>query len=125
MIQIKKYDPVSIAELREVLREAGAKVVALQHKLIQYAVTEGIFIQCDYRALPEVIWASFLGIVYVEMSPGIWRGKPSREVSLNRLRGTRGKDEGAGRMVWHECASITGKRQQEGRCIFLPSVVYC
>jgi AcrR family transcriptional regulator len=58
-------------ELREILREAGAKVVALQHKVVEYAVEEEIFIQCDHRALSEVIWASFLGIVYVERSKNV------------------------------------------------------
>ncbi len=55
-------------ELRKVIHGLGAKVVALQHKIVRYAVEEKIFIQCDYRALAEVIWSSFLGIVYVERS---------------------------------------------------------
>jgi TetR/AcrR family transcriptional regulator len=55
-------------ELRSLLHEAGARVVALQHKIVKYAVAEKIFIQCDYRALSEVIWSLFLGIVYVERS---------------------------------------------------------
>jgi AcrR family transcriptional regulator len=59
------------AELRDILYEWGAKVVALQHKIVEYAVAEKIFIQCDYRALSEVIWSSFLGIVYVERSKNV------------------------------------------------------
>jgi AcrR family transcriptional regulator len=59
------------AELREILHEAGAKVVALQHKIVEYAVAEKVFILCDHRALSEVIWASFLGIVYVERSKNV------------------------------------------------------
>jgi len=54
--------------LRDILHEAGAKAVALQHRIVEYAVSEKIFIECDYRALSEVIWASFLGIVCVERS---------------------------------------------------------
>lgn len=56
------------AVLRDVLHEAGAKVVSFQHKIVQYAISEKIFIQCDYRALSEVIWSMFLGIIYVEKS---------------------------------------------------------
>jgi TetR/AcrR family transcriptional regulator len=55
-------------ELRDILHEAGAKVVALQHKLVAYAVSEGVFIDCDHRALAEVIWSTFLGIAYIEHS---------------------------------------------------------
>ena len=58
-------------DLRQILYESGAKVVALQHKIVEYAVAERIFIQCDYRALSEVIWSSFLGIVYVERTKGV------------------------------------------------------
>ncbi|MGD0232571.1 MAG: TetR/AcrR family transcriptional regulator [Syntrophorhabdales bacterium] len=59
------------AELRDILHEAGAKVVALQHKIVGYAVAEKIFVQCDHRALSEVIWSSFLGIVYTERSKNV------------------------------------------------------
>jgi TetR/AcrR family transcriptional regulator len=58
-------------ELRNLLYEAGARVVALQHKIVEYAVAEKIFIQCDYRSLSEVIWSLFLGIVYVERSKNV------------------------------------------------------
>jgi len=58
-------------ELRDVLHESGSKVVALQHKIVEYAVMERIFIQCDYRALSEVVWSTFLGIVYVERSKSV------------------------------------------------------
>ena len=58
-------------ELRDILHESGSKVVALQHKIVEYAVTEKIFIQCDYRALSEVVWSTFLGIVYVERSKNV------------------------------------------------------
>jgi TetR/AcrR family transcriptional regulator len=59
------------AELRDILLESGKKVVALQHKIVEYAVAEKIFIQCDHRALSEVIWSTFLGIVYVERSKNV------------------------------------------------------
>ena len=55
-------------ELREILHKSGSEVVALQHKIVEYAVTEKIFIDCDYKALSEVIWSSFLGIAYIERS---------------------------------------------------------
>lgn len=56
------------AEFRDILYEVGAKVVSIQHKIIGYAVEEGVFIQCDHRTLAEVIWSTFLGIVYTERS---------------------------------------------------------
>lgn len=59
------------AELRDILHESGTKVVALQHKIVEYAVAEKIFIQCDHRTLSEVIWSTFLGIVYVERSKNV------------------------------------------------------
>jgi AcrR family transcriptional regulator len=58
-------------DLRDILHEAGAKAVALQHKIVEYAVAQNVFIECDHRALSEVIWSSFLGIVYIERSKTI------------------------------------------------------
>lgn len=58
-------------ELRDILHESGKKVVALQHKIVEYAVAEKIFIQRDHRALSEIIWSTFLGIVYVERSKNV------------------------------------------------------
>src|SRR5512141_1863028 len=55
-------------ELRDILHEAGANAVALHHKIVEYGVSQGFFIDCDYRALAEVIWSTFLGIVYIEHS---------------------------------------------------------
>jgi hypothetical protein len=52
-------------ELRDILHEAGAKVVALQHQIVQYAVAQKVFIHCDPKTLSEVIWSSFLGIIYI------------------------------------------------------------
>jgi AcrR family transcriptional regulator len=68
-------------ELRDILHEVGAKVVALQHKIVRYAVEENIFIQCDYRPLAEVIWCLFLGIVYVERSKNVLSKKSHMDVT--------------------------------------------
>lgn len=69
------------AELRDILHESGAKVVTLQHKIVEYAVTEKIFIQCDHRALSEVIWSTFLGIVYVERSKNVLSNKSHMSIT--------------------------------------------
>jgi AcrR family transcriptional regulator len=53
-------------ELRDILHESGAKAVALQHKIVEYAVSQNVFIDCDHRALSEVLWSTFLGIIYIE-----------------------------------------------------------
>jgi TetR/AcrR family transcriptional regulator len=66
-------------ELRDVLHEAGAKAVNLQHKIVEYAVAQKVFIDCDYRALSEVIWSSFLGIVYIEKSKKVLSSKSHLE----------------------------------------------
>jgi TetR/AcrR family transcriptional regulator len=58
-------------ELRDILHEAGAKVVSLQHKIVEYGVSEKVFIDCDHRALSEVVWSSFLGIIYIERSKNV------------------------------------------------------
>src|SRR5512137_1701535 len=42
-------------ELRDILHEAGAKVVALQHKIVEYAIAQKVFIDCDHRTLSEVL----------------------------------------------------------------------
>jgi TetR/AcrR family transcriptional regulator len=55
-------------ELRDILHEAGAKVVALQHRIVEYAISQRVFIDCDHRALSEVLWSTFLGIIYIERS---------------------------------------------------------
>jgi AcrR family transcriptional regulator len=59
------------AELRDILHEAGSKVVALQHRIVTYAVNERVFIECDPRALSQVIWSLFLGIAYLERSKNV------------------------------------------------------
>lgn len=68
-------------ELRDVLHEAGAKVVALQHKIVNYAVQRRIFIDCDYRALSEVIWSSFLGLIYIERSKSVLANRSHLETT--------------------------------------------
>jgi AcrR family transcriptional regulator len=52
--------------LSDILQESGSKVVGLQHRVVEYAIQEGIFIQCNPKTLSEVIWSSFLGIVNLE-----------------------------------------------------------
>lgn len=66
-------------ELRDVLHEAGAKVVTLQHKIVEYAVAQKLFIKCDHRTLSEVIWSSFLGIIYIEQSKKVLSSKSHLE----------------------------------------------
>lgn len=76
-------------ELRYILHEAGAKVVALHHLIVEYGVSEGVFIQCDHRALAEVIWSTFLGIIYIEQSKRVLSRKnhldTTQEVARNVL----------------------------------------
>ncbi len=55
-------------ELRDILHRSASKVVGLQLKIVEYAVRERMFIECDPRVLSEVVWSTFLGIVYVERS---------------------------------------------------------
>jgi AcrR family transcriptional regulator len=69
-------------ELRDILHEAGAKVVSYHHMIVDYAVTENVFVNCDHRALAEFIWASFLGIVYIERSKAVL----SRKNHLDRTQ---------------------------------------
>jgi AcrR family transcriptional regulator len=66
-------------ELRDILHEAGAKVVSFQHKIVEYAVEQNVFIRCDHRALAEFIWATFLGIIYIERSKAVLSRKSHLE----------------------------------------------
>jgi AcrR family transcriptional regulator len=75
-------------ELRDILHEAGSKVVALQHKIVEYAIAEDIFVQCDYRALSEVIWSSFLGIIYLEQSKNVLSQKNHMTVTQDVAKRT-------------------------------------
>jgi AcrR family transcriptional regulator len=68
-------------DLRNVLFRSGAKVIGLQHKIVEYGVGEGVFIQADPRALSEVIWSSFLGIVYLERSRNVLSKKNHLDIT--------------------------------------------
>ena len=62
-------------ELRDLLYQAGSNAGAYQHKIVEYGVKHGIFIECNPRTLAEVIWSSFLGLMQVERSKGEITGK--------------------------------------------------
>jgi AcrR family transcriptional regulator len=68
-------------DLRDILHEAGAKVVALQHKIIEYGIAQKVFIKCDHRTIAEVIWASFLGIIYIERSKNVLSRKGHQDIT--------------------------------------------
>ncbi|MBN2418190.1 MAG: TetR/AcrR family transcriptional regulator [Deltaproteobacteria bacterium] len=76
-------------ELRELLYRAGSDAVTYQHKIAEYGVEQGIFIDCNARTLAEVIWSSFLGIMQVERSKGEITGKnhieATRDLALEVL----------------------------------------
>ena len=76
-------------DLRRLLYEAGSNAVAYQHKIAEYGVEQGIFIECNARTLAEVIWSSFLGIMQVERSKGEITGKnhieATRDLALEVL----------------------------------------
>lgn len=74
------------SELRDTLHQAGAGVVILQHKIVEYAIAEGIFIDCDHRALSEVIWSLFLGIGYLEQSKKLLSDKSHLAATLDMAR---------------------------------------
>jgi hypothetical protein len=73
-------------ELRDILHEAGAKVVALQHKIVKYAIEQKIFIDCDHRTLSEVFWSSFLGIIYIERSKTVLSRKGHQDATQNMAK---------------------------------------
>ncbi len=70
-------------ELRDILHEAGGKVVALQHKIVEYGIAQKVFIDCDHRALSEVLWSSFLGIIYIERSKNVLSRKGHLDITQN------------------------------------------
>jgi TetR/AcrR family transcriptional regulator len=55
-------------DLRNSITESASMVVSLQHKIIEYGVQTGLFIDCNPMTLSEVIWTSFLGIIQLERS---------------------------------------------------------
>jgi TetR/AcrR family transcriptional regulator len=67
--------------LRNILFGSGAKVIGLQHKIVEYGVEKGVFIQTDPRTLSEVIWSSFLGIVYLERSKNVLSKKNHLDIT--------------------------------------------
>jgi TetR/AcrR family transcriptional regulator len=69
-------------ELRDSIDESGSKVVSLQHKIIDYGIRQGFFIDCDPMTLAEVIWTSFLGIIHLERSKQVL----SHKVHLEKTR---------------------------------------
>lgn len=71
------------SELRDIIHEAGARVVALQHKIVEYAVAQKVFINCNPKALSEVIWSSFLGIIYTERSKNVLSHKSHMDITQN------------------------------------------
>jgi len=73
-------------ELRDILHASGAKVVALQHKIVKYGIGKKMFMDCDYRTLSEVIWSSFLGIVYLERSKDVLSHKSHMAVTQDLAR---------------------------------------
>jgi TetR/AcrR family transcriptional regulator len=56
------------AELRDSIDQSGSRVVNLQHRIIEYGIKTGLFLECDPMTLAEVIWTAFLGIIQLEGS---------------------------------------------------------
>ena len=69
-------------DLRDLLYKAGSDAVTYQHKIMEYGVKQGIFIDCNPRTLAEVIWSTFLGVMQVERSKREITGK-------NHIKATR------------------------------------
>lgn len=76
-------------DLRDMLYRAGSNTVTYQHKITEYGVSHGIFIDVNPRTLAEVIWSSFLGIMQMERSKGQITGKnhmvATRDIALEVL----------------------------------------
>ncbi|MBN1626872.1 MAG: TetR/AcrR family transcriptional regulator [Deltaproteobacteria bacterium] len=76
-------------DLRKSINESGSKVVSLQHKIIEYGVKSGLFIECNPMTLSEVIWTSFLGIIQLEKSKQVLSRKghykATRDLALEVL----------------------------------------
>jgi len=79
-------------DLRTSINESASKVVSLQHKIIEYGVKMGLFIDCNPMTLSEVIWTSFLGIIQLERNKQVISHKghyeTTRDLALEVL--TRG-----------------------------------
>ncbi len=76
-------------DLRDLLYQAGSQAVTYQHKIAEFGVEQGIFIDCNPRTLAEVIWSSFFGLMQVERSKNEITGKThietTRDLTLNVL----------------------------------------
>jgi len=68
-------------DLRDNINESASKVVSLQHKIIEYGVKTGLFIDCNPMTLSEVIWTSFLGIIQLERSKQVFSHKVHLETT--------------------------------------------
>jgi TetR/AcrR family transcriptional regulator len=69
--------------LADILQESGSKVVGLQHRVVEYGIQEGIFIQSNPKTLSEVIWSSFLGIINLEWCKHALSRKGHLDVTQN------------------------------------------
>jgi AcrR family transcriptional regulator len=99
-------------ELRRNLHQAGAKVVALQHRIIKYAIDQGIFADCDYRTLSEVIWSSFLGIIYIERSKRAFSRKNHQDATQDMAK--RILAQGVVKTIPAEIASLQPRASVQG-----------
>lgn len=70
-------------DLRGSINESGSRVVNLQHKIIEYGVKTGLFIDCNPMTLSEVIWTSFLGIIQLEQSKKVLSHKGHYEATCD------------------------------------------
>jgi AcrR family transcriptional regulator len=67
--------------LRNMLYKSDTRIVRLQHSIVEYGVSHGIFIECDPRTLSEVIWTSFLGLMELERAKYILREKSHLKIT--------------------------------------------
>jgi TetR/AcrR family transcriptional regulator len=68
-------------DLRSNINGSASRVVSLQHKIIEYGVKTGLFIDCNPMTLAEVIWTSFLGIIQLERSKEVLSHKRHLETT--------------------------------------------
>jgi TetR/AcrR family transcriptional regulator len=55
-------------DLRLMLDRSGTRNYRLMCRIMEYAVEEGLFADCDPRTLAEAVWTAFLGIIHLENS---------------------------------------------------------
>lgn len=58
--------PTLPKELRDPLDEAGSKNHYNIFRIMEYGVKGNLFIKADPRALTEVVWSTFLGVIHIE-----------------------------------------------------------